>query len=759
MLFAEEDKDHLKAWIVQRLANTSDADSDVLADYVLALLRHEGDANTIRKLFEDEIPDFLREDSAAFTDDVFQAIKYKSYLPGAAPAPPVSRHPASSAHPILPASSAQQQSLEPFQHIPYAETPSAFSSPAFRNGSKKRSYRDLDTPEGQPMSWGAYAGAPGGGFPPYKQARRGAPLAPRGGRFEDLYAPRGSGGYGSYRGGPFAVAGDGFQNSEMPDAATIMENMRQLQELGERMGIHMPSAMPLPRPIYSGTAPMPGPHQRKRQPCRDYEKKGFCSRGNKCNFAHGPDNVYVPSFTPPAGDEYDPNNAAMPMLMDPNQPFAMGPFAVSPTHHRDFKKPKRKGGRSDFSAEGPTTDKTKTQLVVENIPEANFTEEQVRDFFGQFGAVEEVSLRPGQKRIAIIKFDSWAAAHAAWKSPKVVFDNRFVKIYWYKDEAAEVKSANGLGTASPNGEPAEPDFDVEEFKRKQEEAQKAHLERTQKRDALRQQMLEVVQKQQALDAQRQEEKRKLEARLVAHGERDASLSPILRARPTPDGAKSTQAEALKAKLAELEAEASSLGLDPHTAGDETTPWFSRGRGRGGRPYRGRGSFPPRAHRGGYGYRGRGGVAADVHTAYAAYSLDNRPKIVAVTGVDFTDPAKDEALRHYLFGIGEFTAIHSDPHATHITFKDRKTAEQFFFGVSANKTIPSVEGTVELSWASSAPKAAGADSDIPMASGLDEEQAANKATDEVDGAESFGGDGEEARDQGDMDYEGGDWDIA
>ena len=47
----------------------------------------------------------------------------------------------------------------------------------------------------------------------------------------------------------------------------------------------------------------------------------------------------------------------------------------------------------------------------------------------------------------------------------------------------------------------------------------------------------------------------------------------------------------------------------------------------------------------------------------------------------------------------------------------------------------------------------------MASGLEDEQAANKATDEVDDAESFGGDGEEARDQGDMDYEGGDWDIA
>lgn len=39
----------------------SDADADVLADYVLALLRHDGDTNTVRRLCEDEIPDFLKE--------------------------------------------------------------------------------------------------------------------------------------------------------------------------------------------------------------------------------------------------------------------------------------------------------------------------------------------------------------------------------------------------------------------------------------------------------------------------------------------------------------------------------------------------------------------------------------------------------------------------------------------------------------------------------------------------------------------------
>lgn len=39
----------------------SDADADVLADYVLALLRHDGDIATVRRLCEEEIPDFLKE--------------------------------------------------------------------------------------------------------------------------------------------------------------------------------------------------------------------------------------------------------------------------------------------------------------------------------------------------------------------------------------------------------------------------------------------------------------------------------------------------------------------------------------------------------------------------------------------------------------------------------------------------------------------------------------------------------------------------
>jgi hypothetical protein len=92
MLFSEEDAPLLKAWIVKRIEdtsvasfspcgagmarriedsaniyNSSDADADVLAEYVIALLKHDGSADAVRKLCEQEIPDFLSEGAQCYS--------------------------------------------------------------------------------------------------------------------------------------------------------------------------------------------------------------------------------------------------------------------------------------------------------------------------------------------------------------------------------------------------------------------------------------------------------------------------------------------------------------------------------------------------------------------------------------------------------------------------------------------------------------------------------------------------------------------
>ncbi|KAI1461503.1 hypothetical protein F4805DRAFT_414386 [Annulohypoxylon moriforme] len=773
MLFPERDAPLLRQWIIRRLANTSDADADVLADYVLALLRHDGDVGSIRKIFEDEIPDFLREDAAEFTNDVFQAIKYRSYLPGAPPAP--------SAHIAIPPLPSAPTNTQPLPHlntqIPYPPTLSNLSAPPYaQSGSKKRSYHDRD--DEIDIILNGQSSYPN----PYKQARRDTAFSQRG-RFDNPY--------GSMERPTFPNT---FQPSSDPGRSGLPP-LPQLNQFQPQHDQHMPQMNPnilnqlgfafpqedhLPKPVYSGTIPTP----RRRKRCRDYDTKGYCSRGNKCKFEHGVDSLTLP-LGPSANDEYDPSNAIFQMplpnihqnLLPKSQSANLPPFpTVTPNNRRDSNKgPRRLKGKVPFAAIGPVHDKSKTSLVVQNIPPESFTEAKIREYFSQFGTILEISIQAPDP-VAIVKFDTWDAAHAAWSSPKVIFDNRFVKVFWYKDETEigstptngktkKVKTEpgmNGDAPANSNTPSAEP-FDMDEFLRKQEEAQKAHEEKTKQREELERQRQELEERQKELLARQLEEKLKLQAKLTKKGA-DASSDAV-----DGDGAKKpvSQTEALRAQLAALEEEANVLGIDPDAVKDEFASWNPRGRGRGSRGYRGRGRYFPGAYRGGHGFQGRGGIEAR-HAAYAVYSLDNRPKVIALSGVDFTNPEKDEALRQYLFGIGEFKEIHTDPKSTHITFKDRKTAEQFMFGVSANNAIPGLDDKVEIAWATSAPqseKKTAADDDVPMVSGLEDEQAAHdKTTTEDNGANADLEEGEvdnpNSHDQHDMDFESGQgWDIS
>ncbi|KAJ2985596.1 hypothetical protein NUW58_g5446 [Xylaria curta] len=755
MLFVEQDAPLIKAWIVRRLENNSDADADVLADYVLALLRHDGDVETIRKLFEEEIPDFLREDAAAFTNDVLQAVKYQSYLPGAPPAPPTApttrqAHfpPSAALAPVAPRPDAIPPSTALYHpSAPYSAplAPSPFS----QAGSRKRARSDRDEGDVEFI----LNGPPPYGQP-YKQSRRGGGFGHRGGRYEDPYGPR------NYRGTPSFPTSHGPLPYGAPlpfppppiDASSIIENIQILQSL-------LPPNVDLPSPVYPGTPT--APMQRGKRRCRDYDTKGYCSR------------------------EYDPNNAAL----------ALPPFVVQqppvgnnldapnfqltpPANRRESKKPRRIKGRAPFAANGPSHDKTKRAIVVQNIPSENFTEDQVRGYFSQFGNIVEISMQ-NQNRLAMIRFDSWEAANAAWSSPKVIFDNRFVKVYWHKDESRDEALANGkpLIKKEMNGQgeettpvgkseaSTESELDLDEFYRKQLEAQKVYETKMKKRQEIELERQELEERQRKLRERQIEAKRQLQEKLKANGITNGSPSPPASAlNGSRDQKPSSQTEALRAQLAALEQEANQLGIDPDDNHDEASSWTLRGRGRG-RGFRGRGMFAPRATRGAYGYRGRGGGVEARHAAYAAYSLDNRPKVVALSGVDFTTLENDEALRQYLFSVGEFKEVHTAPAVTHVTFKDRKTAEKFVFGVSASNSIHGIEGKIEPTWAKSAPQSAEstkiADGDIIMASTLDDEQAVKAKTeagsDDANGALEEGEiDNTPDRDQGDMDYEAGEW---
>ncbi|KAI0150363.1 hypothetical protein GGR57DRAFT_472550 [Xylariaceae sp. FL1272] len=752
MLFPESDAPLLKAWIVTRLANNSDADADVLADYVLALLRHDGDTETIRRLFNDEIRDFLGADAPAFTDQVLQVVKYRSYMPGAPPPPSSVQSPTFSRLPSRPEVLPPPPSHNNFQPPSYAAStgPAAYS----HGSSRKRSYMeraddDVEIILDNRTPYNA----------PVKQPRRGGGFGPRGSRPDEPYIP-----YNNWGPPPFSApapqAAFGPSAPFAPygiDISTIQENIRQLQAL-------LPQAAGLPQPVYSGTTIAP-PRKRKQR-CRDYDNKGFCARGNDCRYQHINEPLYNPRNGSATGDEYDPNNASLalpPMPLD----VSASPVLPSMNRHESKKSRRARGGRAAFAQNGPMYDRTNTKIVVQKIPSENYNEDAIRTYFAQFGNIKQVSLQY-QDRTATIDFEFWEAANAAYSSPKVIFDNRFVRVFWYKDEASEGPLANGNPgnagfhvSAQPQTSTAtEPEIDMEEFSRKQAEAQKTHEEKLKKRQEYERQKHELEELQKEVEDRKEKAKQELRARQRANGQDCSSSLTEIKTEST-NGHPSAHTEDLRAQLAALEQEATSLGLDPDIAHEDILPWFSRGRGRG-RVYRGRGSYPPRAARGWYGYRGRGGGVGSIHAAYAAYSLDLRPKTIALTGVDFTLPENDESLRQYLFTIGDFKGIDAAEATTHVTFHDRKTAEKFWFGVSGQNSIPGIKEKLELGW-SKAPLGSVkvTDEDVQMTSTLTDENIIKEKgeVNDVENGELEDGEIEidhRHHDHGDMDYEAGEW---
>ncbi|PFH59897.1 hypothetical protein XA68_11723 [Ophiocordyceps unilateralis] len=603
MLFSEEDAPLLKAWIVKRIENTSDADSDVLAEYVIALLKHDGSHDDVRKLCEQEIPDFLTEDPKTFLDDVFAAIRSRSF------------HPGMSTSDARPATDSTAQST---------------------TGARKRAFGDTaDVAERHQPEHRSH-----------KQPRRG-------GRRGGLEESRG----GAFRSMPPSVPHF--------DASNPMEAMLQMQQA---MGVPFAALQGYPQ-LASGTRSQRNQSKVKGR-CRDFDTKGFCSRGSTCIYDHGNESIYVPPVLP-RGPEYDPNDAVMHMpTYNSDLSRGRGGKKVRGNGNRGA----RKGSaRAPFSAEGPVNDRSKSTIVVENIPEESFSEHQVRAFFSQFGTIVDISMQP-YKHLAIVKFDKWAAANDAHRSPKVIFDNRFVKVYWYKEETSQAAGVNDgsklTQDSSPPAREPEPEMDPEELQRKQLEAQRQHAEKKSLREELERQRQELEKRQQHLLAKHQAETEQLRARLAEKNDGGAT---------TP----SSGTQLLRAKLAALEQEAKMLGLDPQAADDGSAPPY-RGGYRGRRGYRARGGHGP--------FRGQG----PRHAAYAQYSLDNRPKKLTVHGVDFTPPERNELLRHFLLNLGEFESVETTPSVTHVSFQDRRTAEKFYYSLHG-KELPGVDGKLDLSW--------------------------------------------------------------
>ena len=431
---------------------------------------------------------------------------------------------------------------------------------------------------------------------------------------------------------------------------------------------------------------------RKRRRCQDYDTKGYCVRGSACHFDHGNDHIVASGH-----DEYDPTNA----IIDTNSNlYGLSSLQLGPGNGKtDFRKP----ARAAFSDHRLPKDRSLTAIVVEQIPEDYFDEQAVQNFFSQFGKIKEITMK-AYKHLAIVKYEARDAAQRAWESPKVIFENRFVKVYWYQPDL-DVK-AKSNGSISHARSPSDANSgglsnltvvkDVEEYKRRQEEKQQAHEQRQAALRKTEEAKQALIRRKDLVAMAYEAERAILKAKLVAKGE-ELPANEATEVSP--------EALALRKQLAKLEAEAEALGIDPKVAAEEPSeePSYSyRGRGsghgyssRGGFSGRGRGYIPYQPTRGSY--RGSPYVRG---RSSAVRKLDNRPRKIAISGIDF-NTQKEEMLRAYLVSVGEFESIERDADKSDcfiVSFKERWQAEQVMNGQT---DAPGV-GKMKLSWVASAP---------------------------------------------------------
>ncbi|KAJ6574850.1 hypothetical protein B0H19DRAFT_1126037 [Mycena capillaripes] len=262
MIFDPATGVHLKPWLVRTLEPICDAEPGALADYILALLKHNVPEAEMRKELAVQLDEFLEKaECPPFIDTLFTVLRTKSYLPYGT-SPSTSAFPANNADTGIP--------------IPL-DIPTTSTSP---DRTRKRSF-DSDERDGRPPAKGPRLSSEGQ-FSRYSNGRGGGPDS------------RSTGGWAA--------------RVERPPATGYHESMNA-------GGAGMNGA-----PM-NGRRPQPYlPPDQKRGICRDYHNNGYCSRGAYCKFSHGDDAVVPGQLFPMNGAGGMP---FMPMFPAGGVPFGM----------------------------------------------------------------------------------------------------------------------------------------------------------------------------------------------------------------------------------------------------------------------------------------------------------------------------------------------------------------------------------------------------------------------------------------------------
>ncbi|EAT87103.2 hypothetical protein SNOG_06039 [Parastagonospora nodorum SN15] len=553
MLLRDEDSDAFRDWLLPKVEKICDADSAVLADYVVALVSANTTERGLKKNCLESLEDFLQDNTAPLVDDIARDESDSHYNAASNGSRPIKQ-------------ATGRGGIHTLQGGAAAFRPQ-HALPAFAPMPTAPGFPPVPTTNGLPPRPTA------SGLPPRPMSNM--PTMPN---MANLPPP-----------------------PPGPMPFEMMNNPMAFMSMMAAMSTNMGGIPPLPLVNTQGSHA--GGRSRVGK-CYNYHEKGFCALGSLCAFEHG-DGDDIPQAVP----EYDPDQPSL---------------GSNRTRHGGGKAVK---ARAPFSMLGPSYDHTNTTLVVEQIPTEKLREKDVRAFFSEFGTVVDVQMHTF-KSLAIVKFEDNAAATRAYMSPKAVFENRFVKVYWYKQGYGEgaFDGEVEMGDGDGNDFYMQDDrLNPEEIAKRQAEAQKAFEERRKKT--------------QEADAKAAEIERRLKENDVETKQIRQQLAEL--GVDYDDGMHKEQSPG----LANLALEAENLFTLKEAP--------SMGRGYG---------FPLRGIRRGRGTRRAGYLGRTSKSSVKR--LDNRPRRLAVSDIE-KDTPRDEALRQYLM-----------PDVVILTFEYRYQAETF-----------------------------------------------------------------------------------
>lgn len=254
--------------------------------------------------------------------------------------------------------------------------------------------------------------------------------------------------------------------------------------------------------------------------------KGYCMRGDFCPYDHG-DNPLVMETNGGGGMMEAVDRGGQ----NYNNGEAGGPMRIrgrGARHEGSFGGPdgmKTMGGNRRHEDVPYTNRYTpySTKIVVEKIPEENCNIDSVTGFFGKFGKLVNLSVQPDVSR-AFLQYASHQEAMAAYQSPAVIFNNRFVKVFWQKvNEEEERKEFIEQQRLASQPDPEAVKAKAAQLAKEREERQKKQQEHLKK-------VLELQKHQQQLIERQIEEQKKLmeryEQALPGSKEREEIMTAI-----------------------------------------------------------------------------------------------------------------------------------------------------------------------------------------------------------------------------------------